>query len=164
MANDTLQDLYLEQIQDLFSACAQSRGMTQRLAEAAAADDLRQALLDGVEGIERGRDTLAQLAERHGADPHGDHCKGMEGLVAEAASDVFETEFTDNAVRDAAIIAQYQRMAHYAIAGYGTVRDFAVRLGLDEDRQQVETCLQKSYDGDRRMTEIAATHVNLDAA
>jgi ferritin-like metal-binding protein YciE len=164
MAKDTLRDLFIEQVQDMHSACTQSHGMTRRLADAATAQDLKEALLDGVQGIERGRDTMDQLARAQGADATGQHCRAMEGLVAEAQSDVFDAEFNDDDVRDAAIIAQYQRMAHYAIAGYGTIRAFAGRLGLEAERDAAQDCLDKSYGGDKRFTEIAQRHVNRDAA
>ena len=164
MTKDTLRDLYIEQVQDMHSACVQSHGMTRRLADAATAEDLKSALLDGVKGIERGRDTMDQLARSQGAEGGGEHCKGMEGLVAEAQEDVFGATFEDDDVRDAAIIAHYQRMAHYAIAGYGTIRAFASRLGLEAEADAAQECLDKSYDGDRRMTDIARSHVNRDAA
>jgi ferritin-like metal-binding protein YciE len=163
MANDALRDLYIEQVQDMHSACMQSHGMTRRLAEAATNTDLKDALIAGAHGIERGRDTMEQIALAHGVDAKGEHCKGMEGLVAEAQSDVFDTEYTDDDTRDAAIIAQYQRMAHYAIAGYGTIRAFAGRLGLDAERDAAQECLDKSYDGDRRFTDIATGEVNPQA-
>ena len=62
------------------------------------------------------------------------------------------------------IISQYQRMVHYALAGYGTVVAFANRLGLDGDAAQLQACLDDTYDGDRRMTKIATSGVNADAA
>ncbi len=164
MAKTTLRDLYIEQVQDMHSACIQSQGMTRRLADAATAQDLTAALIDGVKGIERGRDTMDQMARAQGAEATGKHSKGMEGLVAEAQSHVFDTDFDDDDVRDAAIIAEYQRMAHYAISGYGTIRAFAERLGLKAERDASQDCLDKSYDGDKRFTEIAESHVNRDAA
>jgi ferritin-like metal-binding protein YciE len=164
MANDDLKDLYLEQVQDMHSACRQSEAVTRKLAEAATDGELKAALERGVDGIQRGRDTMAQLAAAHGADPAARHSAGMEGLVAETEKEIFGERFTDGDTRDAAIIAAYQLMAHYAIAGYGTIRAFARRLGLDEDAGAVQTCLDKSYDGDRAFTEIATGHVNRDAA
>ena len=160
MTNRSLKDLYVQQVQDMHSACAQSLAVVRELADAATAQDLREALADGAAGIEQGRDAMAGIARSHGAVPSGEQCRGMEGLVAEARHDVFETDFADDAVRDAAIIAQYQRMAHYAIAGYGTIRAFASRLGLEEDRDAAQECLEKSYDGDRRFTDIATGEVN----
>jgi ferritin-like metal-binding protein YciE len=164
MATDDLKDLYIEQVQDMHSACKQSEDITRKLVEAASNEDLKDALQRGVEGIERGRDTMAQLAKAHGAEADGRHSKAMEGLVAEAEKDVLGERFTDEDTRDAAIIAEYQRMAHYAIAGYGTIRAFAQRLKLDSDAAAAQECLDKSYDGDRKFTEIATGHVNRDAA
>ena len=160
MAHGTLRDLYIEQVQDMHSACVQSVGITRRLADVATDPNLKEALVDGAAGIERGRDTMEQLARAQGADAKGTHCKGMEGLVAEAQADIFDTTFTDDNVRDAAIVALYQRMAHYAIAGYGTIRAFAGRLGLTAERDAAQECLDKSYDGDRRFTDIATGEVN----
>lgn len=160
MATDTLRDLLHEQVQDMHSACVQSLGMTRRLAEAAANQALKDALNDAVRGIERGRDTMAQLARAEGAEPKGRHCQAMEGMIAEAQADIFETGFGDDDVRDAAIIVMYQRMAHYAMAGYGTIRSFAHRLGLEAERDAAQDCLDKSHDGDRRFTEIATGKIN----
>lgn len=164
MPHDTLRDLFLEQVQDMHSACTQSHEMTRALANAATNTDLKEALLDGVRGIERGRDTIEQIAAKENVNAERERCRGMEGLVEEANSDVFGKEFTDDDTRDAAIIAQYQRMAHYAIAGYGTLCAFARRLDLDDTHEALEHCLKKSYDGDHRMTEIARGEVNPQAA
>lgn len=163
MSNDSLRDLFLEQVQDMHSACTQSHEMTRTLADAAVNEDLKEALLDGVRGIERGRDTLAEIATHEKVDAEKEFCRGMKGLVDEAQSDVFGKSFDDDDTRDAAIIAQYQRMAHYAIAGYGTLCAFARRLKLDEAHEALEHCLKKSYDGDRRMTEIATGEINPQA-
>ena len=164
MALNSLKDAYIDQLQDLYSACKQSRGITSRMAEAAKHEDLKAALQAGVEGIETGMGDLETLCSHHGCDPSGSHCKGMEGLVAEAEADVFEEAFGDDDTRDAVIISQYQRMAHYAIAGYGTLLAFARRLGAKDDVGILERCLDSGYDGDRHMTEIATAGVNPDAA
>ncbi len=164
MALNNLKDVYKDQLQDLYSSCKQSRGITNRLHEAASNDELKSALADGVSGIEAGMKDLEELCRRHDCDPNGSHCKGTEGLVAEAESDVFKEEFGDDDTRDAVIISQYQRLAHYAIAGYGTLLAFAKRIGASEDVSILEKCLDSGYDGDRRMTEIAASGVNAEAA
>ena len=160
MAHDALRSLYIEQVQDMHSACTQSLPITRRLAEAATRQELKDALIDGAEGIERGRDLMDQIARAHGTEGNKAHCKGMEGLVAETQADVFGEKYEDDDVRDAAIVAMYQRMAHYAIAGYGTIRTFAARLGLDAEREITQQCLDKSYDGDKRFSDIAMGKVN----
>lgn len=163
MALDTLKDLYIDQLQDLHSACEQSRDVVGDLAEAAHDPELRDALKAGVAGIEDGIATLKTVLEGHGADPAGAHCKGMEGLAAEARAHGLQEEFGDKDVQDAMIITQYQRMTHYALAGYGSCVAFAKRLGLHEDATRIGHNLDKTYDGDRRFTDIATSGVNRDA-
>ena len=164
MALNSLKDIYIDQLQDLWSACSQSREVTQSLAKAATNEDLKEALEAGAKGITDGMDAVQKLAKTHGFDPEGEHCKGMEGLVKEARAHALEEEFGDDDVRDAMIITQYQRMTHYAIAGWGCCKAFATRLGLEEDARLLDECLGNTYDGDEHMTEIATGEVNPAAA
>ena len=164
MAMNTLKDIYLDQIQDLWSANTQSLPVVTELGRAAQDKDLSEALIAGAQGISDGIAELEKLCNDHGIKPNAEHCKGMEGLVKEARAHGLSDEITDPDVRDAAIIPQYQRMVHYALAGYGTLAAFANRLGLDGDAAVLKKCLDETYDGDRRMTEIAMKGgVNKDA-
>ena len=106
---------------------------------------------------------VKSLIEGHKADPTGEFCKGMEGLVKEVKAHAINADITDGDVRDASIIAQYQRMAHYAMAGYGTAAAFAERLGLTNDAATLRKCLDDTQSGDRRMTGIAVGTVNAEA-
>ncbi|MEL6644822.1 MAG: DUF892 family protein [Pseudomonadota bacterium] len=164
MAIESLKDVYIDQLQDMYSACQQSHDVTKALARAATDPNLREALERGVGGIERGMSTVKEILKSHDADPEGEHCKGMEGLVKEAHAHALEAEFGDDAARDAMIITQYQRMAHYAIAGYGCCHAFAQRLEQSHDARRLSMCLDKSYDGDREMTALAENGVNRKAA
>ncbi|MGR3436044.1 MAG: YciE/YciF ferroxidase family protein [Shimia sp.] len=164
MAIGSLKDVYHDQLQDLYSACKQSLEVTTELGRAAKDETLSKALQDGAQGISQGMDDIASLCADHGIDPEGEHCKGMEGLVKEARAHGIEEDFSDDEARDAMIVTQYQRMAHYAIAGYGCLKAFANRLGFDGDGAVLEKCLDASYDGDRRMTEIATGGINKAAA
>ncbi|WP_308918097.1 ferritin-like domain-containing protein [Jannaschia sp. LMIT008] len=161
---NTLKDLYLDQIQDLYSATRQSRDIVIELEKAATNEELKEALHKGHNGISAGMDVMAGIARKHDVSPDGEHCKGMEGLVAEARAHVLEEEFGDSDVKDAMIITQYQRMAHYAIAGYGCVKAFAERLGLDEDVQLLDRHLSNTYDGDEKLTDLAKGGINKAAA
>ena len=164
MAMNTLKDIYLDQIQDLWSANTQSLPVVTELGRAAQDKDLSEALIAGAQGISDGIAELEKLCSDHGIKPNAEHCKGMEGLVKEARAHGLSDEITDPDVRDAAIIPQYQRMVHYALAGYGTLVAFANRLGLDGDAAVLEKCLDQTYDGDRHMTKIAMKGgVNADA-
>jgi len=164
MTINTLEDLYIDQLQDIFSANRQALNVTRQLKDAAHSQELQKALDAGAEGIERGMEQVADLIRKHEADPRGEHCKGMEGLVAEARAHGIEADISDEDVRDASIIAQYQRMTHYGISGYGTACAFARRLGLGDEADVLATCLDNTRDGDKHMTAIASGEVNPAAA
>ena len=155
MALNNLHDVYHDQLQDLYSACKQSLAVTTELGRAASDKELSEALIAGGQGISDGMDQLRSVCARHDIDPDGEHCKGMEGLADEARAHAINGEFGDDATRDAMIITQYQRLVHYALAGYGCLVAFANRLDLDEDGAILQKLLDETYDGDRRMTEIA---------
>ena len=125
---------------------------------------LGEALNDGVKGIQDGKAALEGILEDHQADPKGEFCKGMEGLVKEAHAHGIEQEFSDDDARDAMIITQYQRMAHYGMAGYGSCAAFARRLGLEDQAKTLYECLDNTVGGDKHMTMIAETGVNEHAA
>ena len=164
MALANLKDIYIDQLQDIHSACNQSAEVTRELAGVANDGDLKSALQAGVAGIEDGIATLKEIITAHGADPSGEFCKGMEGLVKEARSHGIEEDITDPDARDAMIITQYQRMAHYAIAGYGCLEAFAKRLDLKDDAHKLQKCLDATYHGDKTMTQIATGGINKAAA
>lgn len=164
MTISTLKDLYVEQLQDIHSANRQALKATKELHEAASSDELKSALAAGVKGIEDGIEQVKTLIKSHDADPRAEHCKGMEGLVAEARAHAIEADIDDDDVRDASIISQYQRMTHYGIAGYGTARAFANRLELKQDGRVLQNCLDQTYGGDKHMTSIASGEVNQAAA
>lgn len=161
---NSLKEVYIDQLQDLHSANKQALKATRELAKAADSDSLRSALERGVEGIEDGAGKLEQIIRAHDADPTGEHCKGMEGLVREAKAHALQEDFGDGTVRDAVIITQYQRMAHYAIAGYGCAMAFAKELGLADESQTLKSMLNAAYSGDKTMSEIAEERVNARAA
>ncbi|MBV0891499.1 DUF892 family protein [Paracoccus sp. Z118] len=150
-----LKDLYLDGVKDLHSAARQSIPLTQDMAQAANNADLKKALEASVAGTRDGMAAMEKLARSHGADPAGEHCKGMEGLVAEARKHALEADFADDDTQDAAIIAQYQRTAHYAISGYGTLKAWAKRLGFKDDVKVLDDCTASTYEGDETMTSIA---------
>lgn len=160
MSIDSLKDVYLDQLQDLYSANSQSMKATRELAKHATNKDLKAALERGVEGIQDGMKQLTELAVKHEVRPDDEFCRGMEGLVREARAHGIDENFSDDDVRDAMIITQYQRMAHYAIAGYGCVVAFARRLDLDDDAEILERCLDAVYSGDRTMTDLATAQIN----
>lgn len=164
MSINSLKDVYIDQLQDLYSACKQSKEATADLMNAAHNQDLKDALQRGIDGISDGMSTLESLVRNHDADPDGEHCKGMEGLAEEARAHGVKESFGDDDAQDAMIITQYQRMAHYAIAGYGCCKAFAKRLGLEDEAAKINKCLDASYDGDRTFSDLAENKINKAAA
>ncbi|MEH6830000.1 MAG: ferritin-like domain-containing protein [Sulfitobacter sp.] len=164
MTMNSLKDVYHDQLQDVWSANKQSLEAVTALGRAATDKELSEALIRGANGISDGMEKVAEICSRHDLDPNGEHCKGMEGLVKEAHAHVLDAEFGDDGTRDAMIITQYQRMVHYALAGYGCLVAFANRLEQDEDGAILQKCLDDTYDGDRVMTKIATGGVNKAAA
>lgn len=164
MTITSLKELYLDQLEDLCSANQQAVEVTGELARAATDPELKNALEAGIEGIKKGSESIRLIIEEHRADSAGVHCNAMEGLVKEARHHVLETDFENDALRDAMIITQYQRMCHYAIAGYGCVAAFAKRLKLSDDAVRLNECLEHCYSGDEHMSAIAAGGVNAQAA
>jgi len=164
MTMNTLKDLYIDQLQDLWSANTQALDATVKLGRAATDENLSKALIAGVNGLQDGIQKIEEVCNRHGVNPSNEHCLGMQGIVDEAKAHALDAEISDDNVRDAVIITQYQRMVHYGIAGYGCLVAFANRLGEDGDAAILQDCLDHTYSGDRTMTDIATGGINKAAA
>ena len=162
-APKNLEDCYKEELADNWSANDQMSKMVSQLADKASDPKLKERLSKAAEGIKDHTATLEKLLKDCG-ESEKEHCKGMEGLVTEARAHALEADISDKDVRDASIIAQTQRMTHYALAGYGVVRAFAQRQGLKSDVEVLQDCLDETYGGDRELTRIAETQVNAAAA
>ena len=164
MSIDSFKDLYIDHAQDCYSALKQSAEFSSKLHSAASDGELKSAIERSIKASKDAMGEMERVIRGHDADPDGEHCKGMEGLIVEAQSHALDEDFAEPELRDAMIIAQYQRLAHYAIAAYGTSAAFAKRLGLSDDAKMWESQLDGTYDGDRAMTKLAETEVNPDAA
>lgn len=163
MAINNLKELYIKELKDLHDANKQANATTEKLIEAASDSDLKNALKRSIEGTQEGNTHIEAILEAHDEKAGGVHCKGMAGLTKEAEEHVLKTEYGDDSVRDAMLISQYQRMAHYAITGYGSVEAYAKRLGALEDAQKLETCKEQTMEGDLRFTKLAEGGINKDA-
>ena len=128
----TLKDVYIEELRDLWSANDQMQRVMQSLSDKASDTTLKELLARSVSGIGQHTASLKSILEAQGGNVGKDHCKGMEGLVAEAKKHALEGEF-DSQLRDIVIIAQYQRMSHYGLAGFGTAAAYANALGMKDD-------------------------------
>ena len=159
----TLQELYVDELKDLWSANDQMAKSLRKIAPQATNEKLGKLLSETPGGIERHTTLLKELIEQQGEDVKKEHCKGMEGLVAEAIKHTIDEAPAKGPVRDAAIIAQYQRMTHYGITGFGTVAAFAKALGLGDDAEKLKTAVGEMHSADDLISEVAGTAVNAEA-
>jgi ferritin-like metal-binding protein YciE len=160
MKINSLQDLYVEQLRDLYDAESQLIKALPKMAEAANSGNLRQSFEDHLEQTRGHAQRLETIFGKLGEKPKGEKCKGMEGLVKES-SEVLDEDMDEN-VKDAAIIAAAQRVEHYEIAGYGTVRTFANLLGDREAAALLEQTLEEEKETDQQLTELAEG-INIEA-
>ena len=160
---ETLQELYVDELKDLWSANDQMAKALTKIVGQATNQKLKDMLQSSQDGIAKHTDILKALIEGQDEKLKKEHCKGMEGLVAEALKHTVEEAPKTGPVLDAAIIAQYQRMTHYGSTGVGTVAAFAKALKLDDDVAKLDAAVKDMYSGDEMMTELAESAVNVDA-
>lgn len=157
-----LRSLYIEEMQDLWSANDQMKRVVDEMASAASGD-LSERLRRSASGIEEHSQKLKSLIDQAGGEVEKEHCKGMEGLVTEARKHALEAGL-DAPLKDVAIIAQYQRMCHYGIAGFGTAKAYAEALGETDAARELDQMLDRIYEADEYMSELAERSKNLEAA
>jgi ferritin-like metal-binding protein YciE len=163
-APEDLKDLYVEELKDLHSANDQMQRTVKKLASRAKDEQLVELLNRSMEGIAKHTATLKELIEAQEGKISKEHCKGMEGLVEEANKHTSGEEAPKKGpVRDAQIIAQYQRMSHYGLAGFGTAAAYAKALGLKEDTKRLKQVTKEIYLGDEYGNRLAETSVNMQA-
>jgi len=162
-APENLEDLYIGELKDLWSANDQMARYLKKIAGKASDAKLQEMLDKSQQGIKAHTDLLKQLLDDHDEKVEKEHCKGMEGLVAEAVKHTSDEAPDKGPVLDAQIIAQYQRMSHYGIAGFGTAAAFAMALGFKEDEKQLKAATKSIYSGDEYMSQLAETAVNIEA-
>jgi ferritin-like metal-binding protein YciE len=159
----TLKDLYIDELKDLWSANDQMEKIVGEMAEAASDSTLSDRLKRSRKGIAEHTDTLKSVLEAAGGEVEKEHCKGMEGLVKEARKHALDAGL-EGAALDVVIIAQYQRMCHYGIAGFGTAKAFAEALGEDKAAGKLDTALDEIYGSDEYMSDLAERSRNMEAA
>ena len=160
----TLQELYVDELKDLWSANDQMTKALTKIMGQAKNQKLVTMLQTSQKGISKHTELLKSLIENQNGEVKKEHCKGMEGLVQEAIKHTIDDAPEHGPVLDAAIIAQYQRMTHYGITGFGTVKAFAKALKLDDDEQKLESAVEDMYQADELMSELAESAVNVKAA
>jgi ferritin-like metal-binding protein YciE len=150
MRLDTLKDLYIAELKDLYSAEKQIVKALPRMIKATKHPELRAAFK-----------THLQICKELGATPRGKKCVGMEGLLKEG-SDLIAEE-PDDDVLDAGLISAAQHVEHYEMAGYGTVRTYARQLGYESQAELLQRTLDEEGETDHLLTDLAEARINLEA-
>ena len=159
---DTLRELLVEELSDLYSAEKQLVKALPKMAKAATSEALQEAFeshLAETEGqVERLDQVFATLDEK----PKRKKCKAMEGLIEEG-SEIMEKDIPGE-LMDAALIGAAQKVEHYEMAGYGTVRAFAEALELTDIVDLLQATLDEEGSADKKLNELALDEVNPTAA
>jgi len=161
MSLDSLHELYVEELKDLYNAENQLLKALPKMVKAATHPELKNAFKEHLEVTRNQIVRLETIFEKLEESPKGKKCKAMEGLIAEASDTIAEEGVA--AVKDAALIASAQRVEHYEMAGYGCARTFAKLLGYDDAVVLLQATLDEEGAANKALTELAETIINIDA-
>ena len=159
---DTMEDLYVDHLQDLYDAEQRLTKALPQMAAAAHSPDLRSAFETHLRETEGQIKRLERCFDLLGRKAKAKTCDAMKGLVSEGSAVVNATGDPD--VKDAALIAAAQRVEHYEMAGYGCARQFAMRCGQENAAELLQETLDEEEKTDRLLTELAESGINVKAA
>lgn len=158
MALETLHDLWVHELKDLYSAERQLVQALPKMAKAATSEELRTALENHLAETEEQAARIEQILESFDESPRGQKCAGMEGLIEEGKD--FLKEEADDDVLDAGIIVNAQKVEHYEIATYGAVVEYARMMGHTDALQLLEQTLQEEKNADQLLNQLAEGGIN----
>jgi len=161
MEMESLQDLFVENLKDLYNAETQLTKALPKMAKAASEPALRQAFQTHLKETEGQIKRLERIFEELDENPKGKKCKAMEGLIEEG-KELME-EDAEPEVLDAGLIGAAQKVEHYEIAGYGTVRTYAQMLGNEQAARLLQQTLDEEGATDKKLTELAMQCINAEA-
>jgi ferritin-like metal-binding protein YciE len=161
MKLESLKDLYMEQLKDLYSAETQLVDALPKMADACSSPELKNAFREHLNQTRQHVTRLEQIFKKLDESPKGETCEGMKGLLKEG--EAMMKMKGEPEVIDAGLIAAAQRVEHYEIAGYGTVRTYAELIGDQDAVRLLERTLQEEEEADEKLTEIAESHINQEA-
>jgi len=162
MKLQTLEDLLIEELKDLYDAEQQLVEALPKMLGAAENPRLQEAFRTHLQETENQVARLEEVFEELGVEPEAHTCKAMKGLIAEGQQMIKAKGDAD--VRDAGLIGAAQRVEHYEIAAYGTARTLAQRLGRSRAAELLQTTLDEEGATDKKLTAIAEGGVNQEAA
>jgi ferritin-like metal-binding protein YciE len=161
MKMETLQELYLDELKDIYDAENQLLKALPKMAKTATNEELKAAFETHLEQTEEHVARLERIFEELGEKPKGKKCEAMKGLVEEGKQ-MMEEE-AEEEVMDAGLICAAQKVEHYEIASYGCLRTYAEMLGFDEQAELLQETLDEEKDTDDNLTELAVSCINLEA-
>ena len=161
MSLDTLEKLYISELRDLYSAENQLLKALPKMAKGASSPDLKDAFQKHLEQTKGHVERLEELFEQLDESPKGKTCQAMKGLVEEG-SEILKEE-GEESVLDAGMIVAAQKVEHYEIASYGSVRTFANLLGQDEAARLLQSTLDEESETNEILNRLAETVVNPEA-
>jgi ferritin-like metal-binding protein YciE len=161
MEVNNLQDLLVDELRDIYSAEKQILKALPKMVKKASNPDLKSAFEEHLGQTEGHVDRLEQIFDQFGKKPTGKTCAAMKGLVEEGQEIMSEDMEEDT--MDAALIAAAQKIEHYEIASYGTVRTWAKMLGEKDVMSLLQETLDEEGQTDKRLTKLAVSSINLEA-
>jgi ferritin-like metal-binding protein YciE len=161
MEMESLQELYVDELKDLYSAEKQLVKALPKMVKNATNSELKEAFSNHLDETEGHVQRLEKIFQMLGEKAGGKKCKGMEGLIEEA-KELLEEDASDE-VLDAGLISKAQHVEHYEMAGYGTVRTYAEQLGLSDQAKLLQQTLDEEGKANELLTQIAESSVNMDA-
>jgi ferritin-like metal-binding protein YciE len=161
MKLDTLQKLYTDELRDLYNAENQLMKALPKMAKAASSEELKDAFEKHLEQTKGHVERLEQVFEELGEKPKGKTCRAMKGLIEEG-SEILKEDGEDSVI-DAGIIVAAQKVEHYEIAGYGSVRTFAHLLGQNKAAELLQTTLDEEAETNQLLNRLAESIVNREA-
>ena len=161
MKLNSLRDLYVTELKDLYNGEQLILKALPKMMENASSSDLRNAFQEHLGQTRQQVERLEKIFQQLDESPKGQKCKGVEGIIDEG-EDMMDKD-APPAVRDAALISSAQRVEHYEIAGYGTVRTYARRLGFEDQAQLLNETLQEEGATDKKLTDLAESYINEEA-
>ena len=161
MSAESLQDVYADELKDLWSANDQMAKMVKVMADKASDKSLKSTLTKSVTDISKHAEAIKTLLLDADEEAEMEHCKGMEGLIEEG-SGLLEEEGSPN-VKDAGLIGVAQRVEHYEIAAYGTARTLAGLLGKQDAVDLLQQTLDEEKETDEKLTQLAESEINIEA-
>jgi ferritin-like metal-binding protein YciE len=153
----TLEDAFVEELRDLYDAEKQLVKALPKMAKAAHSEELRDAFREHLEVTKTQAQRLEQIFEMLGQKARSKPCKGMKGLIEEGQEVIQEGSGAEENIADLDLIAAAQKVEHYEISGYGTVRTFAQAIGRKDAAQLLDESAKEEGEADKKLTQLAKT-------